>query len=290
MVDPSPRLAACHELFKHLPFEECCEQVAAAGFAGIELAPYLLGADPSKLFPGDARAACRAARAHGLALVAAHWLLASPPGMSITSPDPDVQARTRTFFLGLIDVLHAMDVPVLVFGSPKQRNIDASWGEAEARARGISFLAEMADACAERGMTIALEPLGPSTTNFAATFAEVVTIIDSVASTGLKMLLDVKAMHDDPVSPVDQIVRSGSRLVHVHVNDTNLLGPGMGDVDYLPIFDALHRAGYTGWFSVEVFRDDVAPVDVATRSRAYLADVMGRAGDNRKKVVEKRTM
>jgi len=43
-------------------------------------------------------------------------------------------------------------------------------------------------------------------------------------------------------------------------------GPGFGDVDFRPIFDALEDAGYDGWVSVEVFDFSPDPETVAQGS------------------------
>jgi len=42
-------------------------------------------------------------------------------------------------------------------------------------------------------------------------------------------------------------------LAHYHANDANLEGPGFGDVDFAPIFEALKEVGYDGCITIESF-------------------------------------
>jgi sugar phosphate isomerase/epimerase len=51
----------------------------------------------------------------------------------------------------------------------------------------------------------------------------------------------------------DTIRQFADAMVHFHANDPNKLGPGMGDLDMVPIFKALADVKYSGWVSVEVF-------------------------------------
>ncbi|MHA1682175.1 MAG: sugar phosphate isomerase/epimerase family protein [Promethearchaeota archaeon] len=269
------KIAICQEIFKELEFHEFCKVISGIGYDGLELAPFMLRDDLRDLTRRQAKDLAGVARQNGLEIAAFHWLLSSPPGFSITSPDGHVQEETRDFFASIVDAASSMNVPVLVFGSPKQRNIDPSWNVPESRQRAIMFFKEMSRLCAMKSIKIAFEPLGPTVTNFGATFNDSMELVKAVNSPAFGLHLDVKAMSSDPLSIKEQITRAGDTLLHFHANDPNLLGPGMGGVDYIPILAALKDIGYTGWLSVETFRDDIPAREIAKESISYLREVMG---------------
>jgi sugar phosphate isomerase/epimerase len=84
--------------------------------------------------------------------------------------------------------------------------------------------------------------------------------------------LDVKAMAAEGKPSIPEIIHSvkASEIGHFHVNDANLYGPGMGDVDYGPIAAAIRAIGWNKWLSVEVFKYDPDPTTIARRSIEYL--------------------
>ena len=96
-------------------------------------------------------------------------------------------------------------------------------------------------------------------------------IVREINHSNLKIHLDVKAMCSEG-PPVPNIIRSvqASDIGHFHVNDSNLYGPGMGDVDYAPIAEAIKDVGWDKWLSVEVFKYDPNPETIARKSIEYL--------------------
>ena len=81
---------------------------------------------------------------------------------------------------------------------------------------------------------------------------------------------DVKVMATDEAPAPELIRRHGRQAGHFHANDVNRRGPGFGDTDFVPIFQALREVGYAGWVSVEVFDYSPDPETIARRSIEYM--------------------
>jgi sugar phosphate isomerase/epimerase len=67
-----------------------------------------------------------------------------------------------------------------------------------------------------------------------------------------------------------QLGLKAATLAHVHVNDPNLLGLGVGEIDCEPMIAAMRTAGYDGWLSVEVFDLQYGAERITTASVEYL--------------------
>ena len=69
-----------------------------------KLAPFTLGEEPHRL-SADRRAQLRrAASDAGIAITGLHWLLLTPPGLSITAADPAVRQTTLEILKRLVDL------------------------------------------------------------------------------------------------------------------------------------------------------------------------------------------
>lgn len=279
------KFAICNETFFDMPLDAGFCLAAEIGYAGIELAPFMLGdpgapggvelADVRDLSDDAIQRVRNSAEEAGLEVIGLHWLLAKTGGFHLTSPESAVQEETRDYLIALSEVCAAVGGKVLVLGSPQQRNLLPGVTLEQATDHAFGVLKPVAKRCEDLGVTLALEPLGPAEGDFLNTAAEAMSLAERIGSPACRLHLDIKAMASEP-TPIVEVVRANAEhTAHFHANDPNLLGPGMGEVDFPPILKALKETGYDGWVSVEVFRYEPTGEAVARESFANLvaADV-----------------
>ncbi|QDT69222.1 D-tagatose 3-epimerase [Planctomycetes bacterium MalM25] len=274
------KFAICNETFADLTLEAGFRLAAEIGYKGIELAPFMLGdpaapggrelADVRELSADDRHRIRGWAEGAGLEVIGLHWILAKTSGFHLTTPDPEVQRVTSDYFTALVDCCAEVGGKVLVLGSPQQRNLLPGVTLEEATDHAVSVLKPAVRRCEERRVTLALEPLGPAEGDFLNTAAEGMALMERIDSPACRLHLDIKAMASE-AEPIVEVVRANAaHTAHFHANDPNLLGPGMGEVDFPPILKALKETGYDGWVSVEVFRYEPTGEAVARTSFANL--------------------
>jgi len=268
------KFAICQELFVDWDWERQCRFIAETGYTGIEVAPFAIGDNALELSADERRRLRAIASDCGLEIIGLHWLLAKTEGLHLTTADPAVRKRTAEYLIGLTDLCADLGGSVMVFGSPQQRNLEEGVDSDQAMANA----AEVFNACmprmAERGVTLCMEPLTTKETNFCNTCADAARLIEMVDHPNIALHQDVKAMLGEETPIPELIERFKSITRHFHVNDTNLLGPGMGETDYHPIVDALLRSGYDGWVSVEVFDYSPGAEEIARQSLDYMQRIL----------------
>jgi sugar phosphate isomerase/epimerase len=251
------RFAICQELFEGWEWGRQCRFAAEVGYTGLEVAPFTLAGHPREVSAARRAELRRTAENEGVEIAGLHWLLAKTSGLHLTSGDASVRRQTAEYLRELCDLCGDLGGRVMVFGSPQQRNLAENVSREQAMCHAEEVFRQCLPTLEEREVTICLEPLTPKETNFINTCAEAAELITRVDHPRFKLHQDVKAMLSE-AEPIPVLIDRYKNLTrHFHVNDSNLLGPGMGATEYAPIFRALRASGYDGWVSVEVF--DYAP-------------------------------
>ena len=264
------QFAICNELFTDWTWEKTCQFSAECGYEGIEVAPYTLASRINEVSNDQRRKLSQRAKAAGIEVVGLHWLLAKTEGLHLTSPELDVRNRTSEYLKELIRACRDIGGDIMVFGSPQQRDCLPGVTHQEATEFAVQTITEILPVLETNNVTLCMEPLAPSETNFLQTCAETIALVDRIGHENVTLHLDVKAMSSEQVSIVDLIKKYGPRAGHFHANDANLLGPGFGEIDFGPIFQSLNEVSYQGWVSVEVFDYSPGPERLAKDSISYM--------------------
>jgi sugar phosphate isomerase/epimerase len=266
------KFSICNEIFQGWKIDDIFKYAAKLGYAGVEIAPFTLANSVTEIASGERQRIREAADRSGIEIAGIHWVLVKPEGLYINHSDRAVRERTAEYFRSLVEFCADLGGKVMVVGSPKQRNVlpgvspQQAWDWAAGTLRSAIVEAE------QRGVTICLEPLASSETNFINTAAEAIRFVLEMRSRNFKIILDVKAMCSE-AKPIPQLIReSWPYFAHFHANDKNFKGPGFGEVDFRPIAEALKEVGYRGFVSVEVFKFDEGPAEIAVRSLKTLRE------------------
>jgi D-psicose/D-tagatose/L-ribulose 3-epimerase len=270
------KIALCNEVLGAMPLAEQCELAARLGYDGLEIAPFTLAEAPERIDAGEARRLRGVVEASGLVVTGLHWLLVKPSGLSLTTADAAVRARTLEVVTRLVALCAELGGKVLVHGSPKQRAIDAGETHATAHARLVDFLAAVAPIAAAHGVAYCLEPLGRAETALINTVAEAAEVVRAVGNPALRTMIDCSAAGATEAQSLPDLIDTWlptGLIAHVQVNDPNRRAPGQGAMKFAPIFAALQRHGYDATVAVEPF--DYVPdgLGAAAFAAGYLRGV-----------------
>lgn len=280
------KFAICNETFQDWPFEKAFAFARQVGYTGIEFAPFTINKNAFDITPQRRAEVRQQAEDAGLEVVGLHWLLAFTEGYYLTSPETDVRKRTSDYLAELARLCRDLGGSVLVLGSPQQRNLLPGVSTERAMDYAADVIRGAVGVMSDCGVTLAVEPLGPAEGDFLLTAELGIELIKKVDSPNCRLHLDVKAMSSED-KPIIEIIRDSAAYVeHFHANDANRRGPGMGEIDFVPIFKTLQEINYQGWVSVEVFDYDPGVETLARDSIGYMKQCLEKLESDRNKEVQ----
>jgi sugar phosphate isomerase/epimerase len=265
------RHSICNEAFEGWKFADACRAIRKAGYAGIEIAPFTLAEKPTDVTAAQRREYKDIIAAEGLQFVGLHWLMVSPKGLHVTTPDAALRARSWEHIRHLIDLCADLGPNgVLVFGSPKQRSTTGGISREEATRNYIEGLSGVAPHAAERGVAILVEALPSDQADVILSLEEAVSIVKQLASPGVRTMFDVHNAADE-TEPHDVLVDRYFDLIrHVHVNEMDGKHCGAGNYDFKPVLAMLRKRNFAGWVSLEAFDFSYGAERLANESIRHL--------------------
>lgn len=148
----------------------------------------------------------------------------------------------------------------------------------------VAGLREIYEHAGPRDVRLALEPINRFETYFLNRAEQAVALAEEVGE-DCGVCLDTFHLNIEEPDPVGAISAVGSRLVDIHIADTNRYAPGMGHYDWDVIVAALRGIGYDGALTVEFVPNidrtpanrypnalDTGPVDISDDHAKFIED------------------
>lgn len=166
--------------------------------------------------------------------------------------------------------------------------VDGSRAEAEQRRTVVEGYRRVGAAAAEAGALVGIEPIrarfAPES-SIVSSVEEAADLVDEIGMPNVGIVYDVWHHFDSPTLLAD-IESYSSLFTIVQLGDAprgdhhgiNRSIPGDGVVPLGSILDALERAGYTGWFDLELLADPVIPGPIPADSSPRELVTRARAG------------
>ncbi len=267
------RYAICSEIFKDWSLREACQLVQSLGYSGFEVAPFMWAESVDSISPRARTEFRRTIEGEGLVCSGLHWLLLTPKGLHLTTEDAALREKSWSYLGRLIDFCGDLGGPVMILGSPYQRNARDGQSVEGALDRLAEGLGRLAPRAAEREVTLLMEAVSSQETNVVTTLEEAVRVVDSVGHPNVQTMFDFHNAADQGGDFLSLPERYFQKIRHVHVNEVDGRHPGTGEIDFARVLQLMKDRGYEGWVSLEVFDFEAGPERIARESIDYLRSV-----------------
>lgn len=143
-----------------------------------------------------------------------------------------------------------------VFGNGRSRSLPMEGDINSAYNKLMDFLNILCDVTAEYNITVLLEPLAPSLSNFINSIPEAVEFIEKFGRYNLKTMCDYRWLVAAG-RPIEDIINYEKYVKHIHIDNPlpefpRRPMPSLSDGhDYAPLINALKKICYKGIISIE---------------------------------------
>lgn len=149
-------------------------------------------------------------------------------------------------------------IPVIVLGSGGARKLPEGYDAKKATADFIFLASKLGKAAQRRGITVVLENLNRTETNFINTLKEAAYIVKTVDHPNFRLNADIYHMLKEN-EPPQEIINAGKLIVYSEVAEKEKRTlPGVMKDDFRPYFMALKQIGFKGNIIVEGKTDNLA--------------------------------
>ena len=142
-------------------------------------------------------------------------------------------------------------IPLIVLGSGGSRRLPEGYSMQQAKTEFTALCGKLAVVAKKHGITIALESLNSTETNFLNTLQEAAEVVRNVNHPNFRLNADIYHMMKEN-EPPQHIVDAGKLIVYAEIAEKEeRTFPGVKGDDFRPYLQALKTIGYKGPLVIE---------------------------------------
>ena len=173
-----------------------------------------------------------------------------PGSIKIAGPEVD-EARVLSYLDTVFYRAKKANIPLIVLGSGGSRRLPENYDKEKAKADFTALCRKMAGVAKKHGITLAIENLNSTETNFLNTLQEAAEVVKNVDHPNFRLNADIYHMLKEN-EPPQHIQDAGKIIVYVEVAEKEgRTLPGVKGEDFTPYFSALKSIGYKGPLFIE---------------------------------------
>jgi sugar phosphate isomerase/epimerase len=180
-----------------------------------------------------------------------------PGELKVVGPDVNEQAVLE-YVEKVFQRCRDAGVKRIIWGSGGSRRVPDGFEAAQAKQQFVSIAKKIAAMASRYNMTLALENLNSTETNFITTLADALDVIKKVDHKNLRLCVDVYHMLKEGESPASILEAKGYVIYCEVAEKEGRTPPGVQGDDFRPYFAALKKIGYDDKIMIECRWEDVA--------------------------------
>ena len=200
-----------------------------------------------------------------------------PGELKIVGPEVN-ESAVLTYVDKVFQRCKAAGVSRIIWGSGGSRRVPDGFDRTKAKEQFVSIAKKIADKASQYNITLALENLNSTETNFITTVEEALDIVKKVDHKNLRLCVDIYHMLKEGESP-SSILKTKGYVIYCEVAEKEgRTPPGVQGDDFRPYFTALKQVGYNDKIMIECRWENVAAQgEIAFQKlRTQIQDVYGK--------------
>ena len=212
----------------------------------VEATPKLLS--PEKVSDHQFQEYVQAIKKLRVPLLACNILI--PGNLKVVGPEVH-EAAVLSYLEKVFQRAQQADIHLFTWGSGGSRRIPDGFDRAQAKSQFIAIAKKIASLAAQYNITLAIENLNSTETNFINTVAEALDIVKAIDHTNIRLCVDIYHMLKENESP-EIILKSKPYTIYCEVAEKEgRTPPGVHGQDFTPYLRALKAINYQGKIVIE---------------------------------------